>query len=61
MVGMIPFRKVSRCLRQAWIGVVVFAAGFFPAPADASVHVLVDQVGYELQATKQALVISAER
>jgi hypothetical protein len=35
-------------------------AGVFSTPAVASVHVLVDQVGYELQSTKQALVVGAK-
>jgi hypothetical protein len=40
-----------------WIGAVVFAASVFCTRAVASVHVVVDQVGYELQSTKQALVV----
>jgi hypothetical protein len=60
MVGMIPFRKIFRRRPQPWVGAAVFAAGFFSTPAVSSVHVLVDQVGYELQATKQALMIGAK-
>jgi hypothetical protein len=60
MRGMISFLKVSMCLSQLWIGAAVFSVGVFSTPAVASVHVLVDQVGYELQSTKQALVVGAK-
>src|SRR5580704_11635986 len=60
MSRMIPFRKISSCIPQLWIGAVVFAVSVFSAQAFASVHVLVDQVGYELQSTKQALVVGAK-
>ena len=54
---MIPFSKISTCIPQLCIGAVIFATNMFSTPAFASVRVLVDQVGYELQATKQALVV----
>ena len=60
MVGMTPFRKISRYRPQPWILVAVFAIVFFSTPTSSSVRVLVDQVGYELQTTKQALVIGAK-
>jgi hypothetical protein len=60
MVGMTPFRKISSYRPQPWILVAVFAIVFFSTPASSSVRVLVDQVGYELQTTKQALVIGAK-
>jgi Glycosyl hydrolase family 9/Cellulase N-terminal ig-like domain len=57
---MITFRKISSCKPQLWAGGVVLAASFFSTHALASVRVLVDQVGYEPQATKLALVVATE-
>lgn len=54
---MIPFRKISVCIPRLCIGAVVLATGACSTPVFASVDVLVDQVGYELRATKQALVV----
>jgi hypothetical protein len=60
MVGMVPYWKISRSVPQIWVGVVLLAASVLSAPAAATVRVLVDQVGYEPQATKQALVVGAK-
>lgn len=49
-------RKISSHVPQLWIGALVFATSVFPACAVASVRILVDQVGYEPQAIKVALV-----
>ena len=57
---MIPFRTFSRCLSQFRIGSIVLAVSVLSTPAIASVRVLVDQVGYELLSTKQALVVGAD-
>ena len=56
MGRMILFRKVSPSVLIA----VVLVAGYFSTAAVASVHVLVDQVGYELQSTKVALVVGTK-
>jgi hypothetical protein len=54
------FWNISSCVPRLWIAAIVFSAGVFSMPAVASVHVLVDQVGYELKSTKQALVVGTK-
>jgi hypothetical protein len=49
-------RKISAYLPQRWIVTVVFATSVLSTHAIPAVRVLVDQVGYESQATKVALV-----
>lgn len=61
MIGMVPYRKISRSVPHVWFVVVLFAASVLSAPAAATVRVLVDQVGYEPHAAKQALVVGAKR
>ena len=60
MKWMIPFRKIFLCVPRLWIGAVVFAMSVFSTPAVASVRVVVDQVGYELDSPKQALVVGTK-
>ena len=57
---MILFRKIATRKPQFWIGSVIFLASVFSTPAVAAIHVLVDQVGYEVQSAKQALVIGSQ-
>jgi Glycosyl hydrolase family 9/Cellulase N-terminal ig-like domain len=59
---MIAFRKISIsfCIPRHWISTFCFAASVFSTHASASVRVLIDQVGYEPQATKLALVVATE-
>jgi hypothetical protein len=57
---MIPFKKISACIPQLWMGAVVFAVSCSSTTAVASVHVIVDQVGYELESSKLALVVGTK-
>jgi Glycosyl hydrolase family 9/Cellulase N-terminal ig-like domain len=50
--------KISICGLLRWIAAAGTLAGVFSTPAVATVRLLVDQVGYELQSNKQALVVS---
>src|SRR5215469_7012077 len=57
---MTAFRSFSSCRPGVWIGALCFAAALFTTRASASVRVLVDQVGYDPQAAKVALVVATE-
>ena len=57
---MINPRKISSRNLRLWAGSLVLASVLFPTCAAASVRVLVDQVGYEPQAPKLALVVATE-
>lgn len=53
---MSAFRKISACFSALGIGVLTLAIIYAATDAHAAVRVLVDQVGYEPQATKLAMV-----
>ncbi|HEY3705561.1 MAG TPA: glycoside hydrolase family 9 protein [Terracidiphilus sp.] len=57
---MIGLRRICSRTSQLWAGRIALAASFCSAHAIASVRVLVDQVGYEPQAAKLALVVATE-
>jgi hypothetical protein len=57
---MIGSRKISPHMPQLWIGAVVIATSVLSTHALASVRVLVDQVGYEPDAAKLALVVATQ-
>lgn len=48
------------CLRDLRLWVLILGTVFFASPAVASLRVLVDQVGYDLQSPKQALVVGSK-
>lgn len=57
---MTPFRKICSCGPRLRIGVLGIAASVVSTHALASVRVVVDQVGYEPQAAKLALVVATQ-
>ena len=52
-------RKCCSAVSQDRLCIAILMGIFLCAPAPAAIHVLVDQVGYELHAPKQALIIES--